>query len=444
MLKLSARLFEWAPWSGQADYMERAMLNHSLAAQHPQTGHVLYFLSLAMGGRKTYDDPHAFTCCVGSGMEHHLLYGRYLYFHDADGLYVNQFAASEVRWPEQGVALRQETRFPDQQATRLVWTVARPTALELRVRVPRWAERGVTVTVNGASVPVRQLPTGYVAVHRTWRTGDRVDVAFPFTLRLEATPDDPTRVAVFHGPLALAGDLGALVEGSPDAARAETPDEVPVLLTGDRPAAAWLTPVAGEPNAFRTTGVGEPRDVVLRPFFRTHDRRYTVYWDVFTRERWAARRAEYAAARAAAERLMRRTVALMQPGAMQDERDHEFRGERSEAGEVYGRKFRHAFAGGWFAYELPVDPDRPVELLATYWGDESSERVFDVLVDGERVATQRLLHDRGPRFFDVAYAIPERLTRGKRRVTVRFQTHPERMAGGLFGLRVARRPTEES
>lgn len=437
MLKLSARLFEWAPWSGQADYMERAMLNHSLASQHPATGHVLYFLSLAMGGRKTFDDPHAFTCCVGSGMEHHLLYGRYLYFHDADGLYVNQFAGSEVRWPEKGATLRQETRFPDEERTRLTWTVERPVAIDLRVRVPRWAERGVQVRVNGAAVAVRQLPTGYVAVRRTWRTGDRVDVELPFTLRLEPMPDDPDRVAVFHGPLVLAGELGPL-----DDARATAFDYVPVLITGGRPVDAWLAPVAGAPNTFRTTGVGEPRDVTLKPFFRVHDRRYTVYWDLFTPAGWKARRAEYEAERRAMERLERRTVDAMQPGEMQPERDHEFRGDRSEAGEVFGRKFRHAFPGGWFSYELKVLPEHPVELIATYWGDESTERVFDVQVDGRTIATQRLLHDRGPQFIQVAYPIPPELTRGRSRVTVRFQTHPERMAGGLFGLRVARQDAD--
>lgn len=433
MLKLSARLFEWSPFSRQADYMERAMLNHSLASQEPSTGHVLYFLSLAMGGRKTFDDPHAFTCCVGSGMEHHLLYGRYLYFHDADGIWVNQFAASEVRWPERGATLRQETRFPDEEATRLTWTVARPVELELRVRVPQWAERGVHVTVNGEAARVRHLPSGYVALRRTWRSGDVVRVELPFTLRLEAMPDDPNRVAVFHGPLVLAGELGPL-----DDPRAQDADYVPVLITGGRPAASWLSPVAGAAGSFRTSGVGEPRDVTLKPFFRVHDRRYSVYWDLFTAEEWKARKAEYEAERRAMERLARRTVDAMQPGEMQPERDHEFRGERSEAGEVYARKFRHAFPGGWFSYELAVLPDAPMELVATYWGDENNERVFDVLVDGERIATQKLLHDRGPQFFQVAYRIPPELTRGKRRVTVRFQTHPDRMAGGLFGLRMAR------
>ena len=433
MLKLSAELFAWAPAAAPAEYMERAMLNHSLASQDPATGHTLYFLSLAMGGRKTFDDPHAFTCCVGSGMEHHLLYNRYVYFHDADGLYVNQFAASELRWPEKGVVLRQETRFPDEEATEFAWTVRRPVDVELRVREPRWAERGVRLTVNGEPTEARRLGTGHLAVRRVWRTGDRVRVEFPFSLRAERMPDNPARVAFLHGPLVLAGELGPL-----DDPHARDADYVPVVITGDRPLAEWLAPVAGAPNTFRTTGVGRPRDVTLRPFFRVADQRYSVYWDLFTPDAWRERKAAYEAERRAAEALERRTVDVLQPGEMQPERDHEFRGERTEAGEVYERKFRHAFPGGWFSFDVAVAPDAPVELVATYWGDENDERVFDVLVDGERVATQRLLHDRGPQFFAVSYPVPERLTRGKQRITVRFQTHEGRMAGGLFGLRVAR------
>lgn len=444
MLKLSAERFAWAPSADVAAYMERAMLNHSLASQHPETGHTLYFLSLAMGGHKRFDDPHAFTCCVGSGMEHHLLYGGFLYFHDDDGLYVNQFAASELRWPERGVTLRQETRFPDEQATELAWTVRRPTTLELRVRAPRWVDGDVRVLVNGAPVDVRPLPSGYLAVRRTWRTGDRVRVEFPFALRLERMPDDANRVAVLHGPLVLAGDLGPVPPASADPVDVPVAGDVPVLIARDRPATDWLAPVADAPSTFRTVGVGAPRDVTLRPFFRVADQRYSVYWDLFTAEGWRERRAAYAAERAAAAALAARTVDAMQPGAMQPERDHDFQGERSEAGEVNDRKFRHAYPGGWFSFALAVAPDAPMELVATYWGDEQTERVFDVLVDGTRVGTQRLLHDVGARFFTVTYPIPEALTRGRSRVTVRLQAHPGRMAGGLFGLRTARRPADGS
>ena len=60
-------------------------------------------------------------------------------------------------------------------------------------------------------------------------------------------------------------------------------------------------------------------------------------------------------------------------------------------------------------------------------------------MDGVRVATRSLQNDGPGQFSDVTYAIPVELTRGRDKVTVRFQARPGNTAGGLYGLRVVRR-----
>lgn len=65
--------------------------------------------------------------------------------------------------------------------------------------------------------------------------------------------------------------------------------------------------------------------------------------------------------------------------------------------------------------------------------------MFDILVDGVKIASQSLHNDKPEEFFDVTYAIPEELTRGKSKVTVRFQAKPHNIAGGLYGVRIIRR-----
>jgi hypothetical protein len=60
-------------------------------------------------------------------------------------------------------------------------------------------------------------------------------------------------------------------------------------------------------------------------------------------------------------------------------------------------------------------------------------------VDGVRIATQSLQNDRPGQFFDVTYPVPVELTRGREKVTVRFQARPGNTAGGFYGLRVVRR-----
>ena len=85
---------------------------------------------------------------------------------------------------------------------------------------------------------------------------------------------------------------------------------------------------------------------------------------------------------------------------------------------------------------MKVLPDRPMTLLCTYWGDEGGRRTFDILVDGEKIATQTLLHNEPGEFFDVEYPIPPKLTSGKTTVTVRFQAHPANSAGGGVGCEI--------
>ena len=78
---------------------------------------------------------------------------------------------------------------------------------------------------------------------------------------------------------------------------------------------------------------------------------------------------------------------------------------------------------------------KPLELLVTYWGSDGGNRVFDIFVDSTKLATQRLQNNRPGQFYDEVYPIPELLTKGKNKVTVKFQAHPGAWAGGVFELR---------
>ena len=56
-------------------------------------------------------------------------------------------------------------------------------------------------------------------------------------------------------------------------------------------------------------------------------------------------------------------------------------------------------------------------------------------MDGEKIATQRLENNRPDEFFDQSYILPEKLTKEKVKVTVKFQALPDHWAGGVFGVR---------
>ncbi len=435
MLKLTRHLFLWEADAKVADFYERALYNHILSSQHPEDGRVIYNLTLEMGGYKRYQTKFdSFTCCVGTGMENHAKYGANIYFHTDDRLYVNLFIASELDWRAKGLRLRQETRFPDEASTTLRLECEEPVELALCIRHPYWAEKGLAVSVNGERVSVESTPSSYAVVRRTWQDGDRIDVELPMTLRLEAMLDNPKRVAVLYGPIVLAGDLGAV-----DDPEAVQPDFVPVFITEGRPVEEWVTSMGDAPLVFRTQGVGRPREVTMQPFFRTHDRRYSIFWDLFTEDQWQARQAEYQARLERQRQIEAATVDFFQPGEMQPERDHNFTGQRTETGEAMGRKWRHAVDGGRFSFTMKVLPDEPMHLVCTYWGSDAGGRIFDILIDGEKIATQRLENNRPGTFYDETYEIPAARTQGTSQVTVTFQAHRQSMAGGLYGARMMKK-----
>src|SRR6185369_14749211 len=103
--------------------------------------------------------------------------------------------------------ITQETRFPDEESTRLVIHAALPTRLNIRIRHPAWCAR-MTLRVNGHRRLISQTAGRYVDLERTWREGDVVELRLPMERRLEPLPNAPNRVAVMHGPLVLAARLG--------------------------------------------------------------------------------------------------------------------------------------------------------------------------------------------------------------------------------------------
>jgi uncharacterized protein len=447
MLKLTRHLFAWAPSAELMDFYERALFNHILASQDPATGGVIYYCPLKPGAFKTYSKPDtSFWCCVGTGMENHAKYADTIYMRGDDALYVNLFIPSELTWREKGVVVRQETRFPEDGATRLTLQPRRPLRLALKIRHPAWAQSGFTVTIDGRAEAVTTTPGSYVTIDREWKKGDVVEVRMPMSLRQEPMPDEPKTVALLYGPLVLAGDLGR--EGLSDTVRygRSVPPlrkvaaiDVPALIVPD--SASLVASIKPAPGGFRTEGIGRPHDVTLVPFYKAADQRYTVYWSVYSPSEWEKHQAEVAAAasrRQAAERATVDVVDVDDPGS---EPAHGYRSEGTIDWEFEGGKVREA-RGGWFTYEMKVLPDRPMVLAFTYKAGEGRRRVFDVLVDGQTLATKSVEYH-PTELLEAEYPIPAALTRGKEHVTVRFQSQGAAASAAILEVKMLRAAGQE-
>jgi hypothetical protein len=375
-------------------------------------------------------------------MESHALHGDGIYYEAKDRLWVNLYASSTAEWKATGVRLSMESGFPEGDSSTLTLSTAAPKRFTLALRRPSWAGEGFAVDVNGTAVKNLPGPGSYVELDRTWKSGDKVTVVTPKSLRLEPLPDNPRRVAVMWGPLVLAGDLGP--EGDRERGMGAGLDvaKVPVFVAEGRPLEEWLKPVPAKPGSFRTAGVGRESDVDFAPFYRLHRRLYGVYWDLYTNTEWEGMAAEYAAEREREHRLDLVSVGHVRPGDGESEGDFNYQGPEDAAVEwVLGRAGRRGRT--WFSFDLPVDPAHSMALLVTYRSDEQRRpRTFKILVDGHRVGEQEVERTRPPRFFDVEYAVPPEVVRGMRKVTVRFQATRENEIATVFGIRMIRADAE--
>jgi len=284
MLKLARHIFGWTADPRAMDYYERTLFNSRLGTQDAD-GMKSYFLPLAPGYWKYYNSAYdSFWCCTGTGAEEFAQFGNTVFFHDDNGIYVNLFVASEVNWPEKGIRLRQETNFPEQEATSLIVRAARPVQVSLNVRVPCWTPRGVAIKLNGEELPVSSSPSSYLELRRVWKDGDRVEVALPMSLHVDPLLGDESWQAAMYGPLVLAGRLGAegLTESMKrigyDTTPGGKPGPAPVIRAHASDAFDWVEAVAGQRLSFRTAGQSE--SISLVPLYKVSGERYAVYWKV--------------------------------------------------------------------------------------------------------------------------------------------------------------------
>jgi uncharacterized protein len=438
MLKLTRHLFCLDPQARYADYYERALYNHILASQNPETGTMCYFIPLQPGSRKYYSGPtDSFWCCTGTGVENHAKYADSIYFHGQSDLYVNLFIASELSWKEKGLTLRQETKYPEQGLTRMSLTCDKPLELAIHVRRPWWTTKTFEIRINGQKQEIASQPGDYAVVKRTWTSGDSLEVAMPFTLRTEGFRDNPQRFAFLDGPLVLCAQV------APDKPLPCVFGDESAVLSGLAPVAGGPSTFRGSPQEFRVPGRGQGEGVVLEPLYKMHgDRHFVVYWDLVPADQWAAKEAEYEAAAAKRKEIEARVVDAVKPGNEQNERDHNVKGEHTSLRVINDRKSRQATESGWFSWDLKVFPDKPQQLRITCWGGDTFNGIFDIFIDDAKLVTHRLVNKPG-QFLDQIFALPPEMLDAKDKVTIKFQALPGAVAGGVFALQIEQTPPTE-
>jgi uncharacterized protein len=195
------------------DSMERVMYNTVLGAWPVQPDGTSFYYSdysspasscRADGKKVWYKDK--WPCCSGTLPQVASDYHISIYLKAADGVYVNLFAPSTLKWKAGGASLglKQETQYPFENTVRMLVSASKPTEYTLYVRIPAWAKPDPILAVNGTRVSDPVKPGTFAAVRRTWKEGDRIELELPMPLRLEVVDaNHPDLVALLRGPLVL-------------------------------------------------------------------------------------------------------------------------------------------------------------------------------------------------------------------------------------------------
>jgi DUF1680 family protein len=261
--KITRYLLQITKDSRYGDSMERVLYN-TIAGATPilQDGTSFYYSDYNNAGAKKVHYRDKWPCCSGTFPQLTADYGISSYYRSQDGIYVNLFLPSRVSWLQNSTActLTQITQYPSANTTQFDFNLARPEAFTVYVRIPEWAGAKGRLSINGRRVDTEIAPGKFLALQRTWKDGDRVEVEFELPLRLEAIDDkNPNRVALMRGPVALFG-VG----------------EIPSRITRNQLLAATRVAESSEDWLVRT----DRGTLTLRPFASIMSESYRLYQTV--------------------------------------------------------------------------------------------------------------------------------------------------------------------
>ncbi len=258
--KITRYLLRVTKDSRYGDSMEQVLYNTILGAWPIQPdGTSFYYSDYALTGKKVwYRDK--WPCCSGTFPQLAADYHISTYLRASDGVYVNLFAPSTVRWSDGGgkYSLTQQTKYPFENTVQIQVAGSRPADYTIYVRIPAWTGSDAILSVNGKRVSDAVTPGTFAALKRTWKEGDRVELELPMPLRLQPVDaNHPKLVALVRGPLVLFA----------------VADSQPAFDSAELLRAQMTNNAAGDSIAKSVEG----KSVSMRPFMSIDKESYSTY-----------------------------------------------------------------------------------------------------------------------------------------------------------------------
>jgi hypothetical protein len=189
-----------------ASEIEKSIYNVAIANQDGQAG--LRYHTILEGKKEKATAKN--SCCEAQGTRILGSLPEHIYSIAQDGLYVNLYEPSTIRWQQGGrlISLTVKTLFPFNTTVYCTVNTPAPTHSNLRIRVPAWAVSEMKVSINGRVVATG-IPGTYLALDRQWNDGDTIEFNLPAAIRIkryngEDQISNKVRYSIEYGPILLA------------------------------------------------------------------------------------------------------------------------------------------------------------------------------------------------------------------------------------------------
>lgn len=205
--------------SRYADIVERVLYNGAISGVSLDGDKFFYDNPLASSGNHHRSQWFGTACCPPNISRLLASLGGYIYSEAPDAAFVHLYisGSAQLMLGDRSVKLRQESNYPWEGDIEITVDLA-PEPLEfpgapevceqhtfeLWLRIPGWC-RKFTVAINGDVIDADTHSLGYICLHRTWRSGDRVNLSLNMPVeRVYSHPNvkqNAGKVALQRGPV---------------------------------------------------------------------------------------------------------------------------------------------------------------------------------------------------------------------------------------------------
>jgi len=213
------------------DVMERTLYNGLISGVALDGQTFFYENPLEATGNASKDQRRPWfgvACCPGNITRFMASVPGYVYAQRGDSIWVNLYMSNnaEIKMDNgRTVKLAQVTKYPWDGDVKMTVNPDQSGSMTINVRIPGWARNQpiasdlyrfaadsserATLKVNGSAVPIK-LDKGYVALTRTWKSGDTIELNLPMPVRRVVANSnvvaDRGRVSLERGPIMYAAE----------------------------------------------------------------------------------------------------------------------------------------------------------------------------------------------------------------------------------------------